>query len=161
MAVPVAHVEAGLRSFNRAMPEEINRIVTDHVSALFFCPTSTAKRNLASEGIQDGVFEVGDVMYDATLAAVMNCGLAPTTVRIVFIRRIYNPPRRRETDFNSWQTQQAVEQRIPLARRRHGLGISVACPLPFADAVQIGAAGENLDIQGIRRGWFRHVLDPF
>lgn len=68
IAVPVAHVEAGLRSFNRAMPEEINRIVTDHVSALLFCPTTTAKRNLASEGIRDGVFEVGDVMYDATLA---------------------------------------------------------------------------------------------
>jgi UDP-GlcNAc3NAcA epimerase len=68
--VPVAHVEAGLRSFNRRMSEEINRVVTDHVSTLLFCPTQTAVRNLASEGITKGVHSVGDVMYDMTLAAV-------------------------------------------------------------------------------------------
>jgi UDP-GlcNAc3NAcA epimerase len=63
--VPVAHVEAGLRSFNRRMPEEINRVLTDHVAALLFCPTRTAVDNLAREGICDGVYHVGDVMYDA------------------------------------------------------------------------------------------------
>ena len=60
----VAHVEAGLRSFNRAMPEEINRVVTDHLSNLLFCPSQTAVDNLAAEGITAGVHLVGDVMAD-------------------------------------------------------------------------------------------------
>jgi UDP-GlcNAc3NAcA epimerase len=65
--VPVAHVEAGLRSFNRQMPEEINRVVADHLSSLLFCPTETAVKNLAREGITEGVKLVGDVMYDSLL----------------------------------------------------------------------------------------------
>ena len=68
--VPVAHVEAGLRSFNRRMPEELNRILTDHASSLLFCPTETAVANLAREGITRGVFLVGDVMLDALRSAV-------------------------------------------------------------------------------------------
>ncbi len=67
--VPVAHLEAGLRSFNRRMPEEINRVLTDHVSALLLCPTTTAVANLRREGVTDGVHDIGDVMYDATLFA--------------------------------------------------------------------------------------------
>lgn len=65
--IPVAHVEAGLRSFNKRMPEEVNRILTDHVANLLFCPTSTAVENLCKEGIEQGVHLVGDVMYDVTL----------------------------------------------------------------------------------------------
>ena len=69
--IPVAHVEAGLRSYNRTMPEEINRLLTDHLSTFLFCPTHQAVRNLLKEGIRDGktrvVKKVGDVMYDSIL----------------------------------------------------------------------------------------------
>jgi len=63
--VRVAHVEAGLRSFNRAMPEEVNRVLTDHVADLLLCPTQQAIANLSREGIERGVHWTGDVMYDA------------------------------------------------------------------------------------------------
>lgn len=65
--IPVAHVEAGLRSFNMRMPEEVNRILADRVSSLLFCPTETAVNNLKAEGITQGVHNVGDVMYDVAL----------------------------------------------------------------------------------------------
>lgn len=65
--IRVAHVEAGLRSFNKAMPEEVNRILTDHISDFLFCPTQTSVNNLQVEGIRQGVRLIGDVMYDATL----------------------------------------------------------------------------------------------
>ena len=71
MNIPVAHVEAGLRSYNRTMPEEVNRLIADHLSAILFCPTFQAIRNLSKEGIKDGgeivVKRVGDVMYDSVL----------------------------------------------------------------------------------------------
>lgn len=67
MNIPIAHVEAGLRSFNRSMPEEINRIMTDHVSTLLFAPTESAVNHLTNEGITDNVIRCGDVMYDLIL----------------------------------------------------------------------------------------------
>jgi UDP-GlcNAc3NAcA epimerase len=95
--IPVAHVEAGLRSFNRIMPEEHNRVLTDHVADLLFCPTQTAVNNLAREGIARGVHLVGDVMYDAvlhnaTLAqersdVLARLGLKPGSYALVTIHR--------------------------------------------------------------------------
>lgn len=65
--IPIAHIEAGLRSYNRKMPEEINRVLTDRLSELLFCPTKNAVNNLKKEGIHRGVYNVGDVMYDSVL----------------------------------------------------------------------------------------------
>ncbi|WP_202079441.1 non-hydrolyzing UDP-N-acetylglucosamine 2-epimerase [Caldalkalibacillus salinus] len=65
--IPVFHVEAGLRSYNKLMPEEQNRVLTDHISNLLLCPTLTALNNLKKEGITDGVLNTGDIMYDAVL----------------------------------------------------------------------------------------------
>ena len=94
--VPLAHVEAGLRSFDRSMPEEQNRVVTDHLSDVLLCPTTQAVDNLAAEGITGGVHLVGDVMFDASrmfapLAAGRNAaaanGLEPGGYLLVTIHR--------------------------------------------------------------------------
>jgi UDP-GlcNAc3NAcA epimerase len=77
--IPIAHVEAGLRSYNRRMPEEVNRVLTDHLAAMNYCPTETAKRNLEREGLFN-YEQVGDVMNDLVLAlrptALKQSGLA-------------------------------------------------------------------------------------
>jgi UDP-N-acetylglucosamine 2-epimerase len=65
LSLPCAHVEAGLRSYNRKMPEEINRVVSDHLASLLFCPTDNAVENLKKEGITAGVHNTGDVMADS------------------------------------------------------------------------------------------------
>lgn len=65
--IKIAHVEAGLRSYRRDMPEEINRVLTDHISSVLFCPTSAAVKNLKKENITKDVYLVGDVMYDVFL----------------------------------------------------------------------------------------------
>jgi UDP-N-acetylglucosamine 2-epimerase len=98
--IPVAHVEAGLRSFNREMPEEHNRVVADHCSDLLFCPTQTAVSNLAREGVTKGVHLVGDTMYDAVLqfssiarkrSTILNdLKLQPKAYLLTTIHRPYN-----------------------------------------------------------------------
>lgn len=94
--VPLAHVEAGLRSFDRSMPEEQNRVVTDHLSDVLLCPTRQAVDNLAAEGLTRGVHLVGDVMFDASrmfapLAEQRNAaaghGLEPGGYLLVTIHR--------------------------------------------------------------------------
>lgn len=67
LKIPLAHVEAGLRSFDRGMPEEVNRVVADSLSSLLFCPTKEAVKNLRNEGVLGTIHKVGDVMYDAAL----------------------------------------------------------------------------------------------
>lgn len=78
--IPVAHLEAGLRSFDKRMPEEINRILTDHCSDLLFCPTKTAIDNLKNEGIVKGVHKVGDTMFE--LAHLMREQIEKTELKI-------------------------------------------------------------------------------
>lgn len=68
--IPIAHIEAGLRSFNRRMPEEVNRVVTDHISSIQLCPTQASVENLRREGIVENVHHTGDVMFDATLFTI-------------------------------------------------------------------------------------------
>ena len=80
LGIRLAHVEAGLRSFSRAMPEEINRILTDRVSDLLFCPTPASVENLRREGVADGVHLIGDVMFDVAVDAVAR---AETTSNIL------------------------------------------------------------------------------
>jgi UDP-N-acetylglucosamine 2-epimerase len=98
--IPVAHVEAGLRSFNREMPEEHNRVVADHCADVLFCPTQTAVDNLAREGISKGVHLVGDTMYDAVLqfssiarkrsTILKDMDLTPKSYLLTTIHRPYN-----------------------------------------------------------------------
>lgn len=76
LSIPLAHVEAGLRSFDRAMPEEVNRVVADHLSNHLYCPSDVAVQNLRNEGITSGVFTVGDVMYDVLLLELDQLGPA-------------------------------------------------------------------------------------
>jgi UDP-N-acetylglucosamine 2-epimerase len=78
LGIPLAHVEAGLRSFDRRMPEELNRVVADHVATWRFAPTPTAVANLAAEGVVEGVIEVGDVLQD--LAARVSAGVRDPAV---------------------------------------------------------------------------------
>jgi UDP-N-acetylglucosamine 2-epimerase len=80
LSVPIAHVEAGLRSYNRCMPEEINRVVADHLSDLLMCPSETAVQNLAAEGITRGVHVIGDVMLDVLNWAKQQLAAEPSTI---------------------------------------------------------------------------------
>ncbi|HLG25015.1 MAG TPA: UDP-N-acetylglucosamine 2-epimerase (non-hydrolyzing) [Candidatus Nanoarchaeia archaeon] len=67
MHINIAHIESGMRSFDKRMPEEVNRVVADHLSDLLFCSTNTAVKNLANEGLRKGVHKVGDVMIDSII----------------------------------------------------------------------------------------------
>ncbi|MGH2759970.1 MAG: non-hydrolyzing UDP-N-acetylglucosamine 2-epimerase [Actinomycetota bacterium] len=96
LGVPVAHVEAGLRSHRLDMPEEINRVVADHVSTFLFCPTQTAVDNLVTEGIRDGVLLSGDVMREVLERALpladvpAEFGVEPGRYTVATIHRAEN-----------------------------------------------------------------------
>ena len=104
----VAHVEAGLRSFDKRMPEEVNRVLTDHVSDYLFAPTETAVKNLHNEGIKDGVYLTGDVMYDALLYNIKiarkeskilkRLGLSPGEYLLATVHRAENTDSRRRLE---------------------------------------------------------------
>ena len=100
LCIPVIHVEAGLRSFNRCMAEETNRVLTDRVSRLLLCPTRLSVSNLAAEGIVHGVHHVGDIMYDVTLRMLplareqsrilRQLGLSPRKYDVATVHRAEN-----------------------------------------------------------------------
>lgn len=126
--IPVAHVEAGLRSFNRQMPEEINRVLADHVSDIMLCPTRTAVANLANEGITDNVHMIGDVMYDATLKATARAetesrileemGLKPGQYALATLHRAENTDDLDQLQrVFAWLTKQAA--RLPIIMPLH------------------------------------------
>lgn len=162
--IPVAHVEAGLRSFNMRMPEEINRILSDRVSTKLFCPTQTAVDNLASEGILKGVHNVGDVMYDVALfyrnkarehsTALSRFGLVPKDFALATCHRAENtndPDRLRGILVGLAQVAARLPVVLPLHPRTrklvadHGLGewlnrLTITDPLPFLDMVALEQA---------------------
>ncbi|MCD6450450.1 MAG: UDP-N-acetylglucosamine 2-epimerase (non-hydrolyzing), partial [Thermotogaceae bacterium] len=98
LKIPVAHIEAGIRQHPKDMPEEINRVVTDHVSKYLFTPSELASKNLEKEGITNGVYFAGDVMYDVflkmkplfNLGAYKKYGLKPENYIVVTIHRDFN-----------------------------------------------------------------------
>ena len=103
--IKVAHVEAGLRSFDKRMPEEVNRVLTDHMSDYLFAPTETAVKNLHNEGIKSGIYLTGDVMYDALLHNIKiarersriltELGLKPKEYLLATVHRAENTDNRR------------------------------------------------------------------
>ena len=109
--IPIAHVEAGMRSFNRKMPEEINRILSDQCSSILFTPTPTATQNLLNEGFsQSMIYEVGDVMYDAALHYRKKSMPSPKPYFLVTIHRAEN------TD-NREKMKQIVDALIELSKK--------------------------------------------
>lgn len=180
MHIPVAHVEAGLRSFNRQMPEEINRVLTDHLSEILLCPTERAVTNLAQEGLTKNVHMIGDVMYDATLQATVRAeaesrvltelGLRPREYALATLHRAEN------TDASdqlrrvfAWLSEQA--RQLPLIMPLHprtrktleqlGLepqGIRLIAPIGYIDMAQLAhnAAAIFTDSGGLQKEAYFH-----
>jgi len=178
--IPIAHVEAGLRSFNMRMPEEVNRILTDRISTLLFCPTGLAVENLRAEGVAKGIHQVGDVMYDAALFyrdraregsdclarlalqpggfALATCHRAENTddpVRLQgILQGLAECAQRLPVVFPVHpRTRQRVEQ-LGLGDRL--AGIQVVSPLPFLDMVALEQAARVIltDSGGVQKEAF-------
>jgi len=156
--IPVGHVEAGLRSYNRQMPEEINRVLTDHASDLLFAPTETATKNLRHEGIShERILLVGDVMYDAAIhygskaerdsRILQKLGLQPNSYVLATIHRAENTddPQRLRSIFDGLDlVAKEVPVIIPLhprtreAAKQEGLALQHVCvvePVGYLDMV--------------------------
>ncbi|UVE19033.1 UDP-N-acetylglucosamine 2-epimerase (non-hydrolyzing) [Pseudomonas sp. LS44] len=178
--IPVAHVEAGLRSFNMHMPEEINRILADRVSTLLLCPTEIAMRNLADEGIRKGVSNVGDVMYDVSLyfrglaarrsTILAHLGLTSSRYVLATCHRAENtddPARLREIVAGLQGIARKTTVVLPLhPRTRQALvsqqllcsleGVVLTEPLPFLDMIslELSAAAIVTDSGGVQKEAF-------
>jgi UDP-N-acetylglucosamine 2-epimerase (non-hydrolysing) len=175
----LAHVEAGLRSHNWAMPEEVNRVVTDHCSDLLFAPTRRAEENLRAEGIDDGVHRTGDVMYDAILAAkdralsrssvLEDLGVDPGEYVLATVHRAGNTddPRRLESILGALidvpkRVVLPVHPRTEAALREGDLweraraGLTVIDPVGYLDFVALLAGAERVatDSGGVQKEAF-------
>jgi UDP-GlcNAc3NAcA epimerase len=167
LQVPVFHIEAGLRSFNMTMPEEQNRIVCDHLSAILFAPTQTAVDNLKAEGLIDSkasfldkkerrVIKSGDIMYDNALyfskfaeqksAILSDCGVKSGNYILATIHRDFNTdqPERMATIFKALSTI-ADEHEIPVILPLHPR-TKKSLPSQFSDRIQIIAPASFFDI---------------
>jgi UDP-GlcNAc3NAcA epimerase len=179
--IPIAHVEAGLRSYNMKMPEEINRVLTDRISTLLFCPTSHAVENLKKEGSSTGVFNVGDVMLDSTLYykkmaikqyPLSNWGVRDKKYALCTVHRAENT---NSTDrlANIFEALQEVNKKteviIPLHPRtqnylrKTGLdtlltGLKVIRPISFLEMVCLEASAKAIltDSGGVQKEAFFH-----
>lgn len=175
--IPVFHVEAGLRSFRRAQPEEINRRVADHLSALLFCPTPQAVSHLAREGVTRGVMLVGDVMFDAALAAaarpegsdvVARLGLTPGQYEVATVHRAENTDDNAQlakvVDFLKARPGTVVlplHPRTKAALARAGLtldGLTVTDPLGYLEMTHLvkASAGVLTDSGGLQKEAYFH-----
>lgn len=178
--IPVAHDEAGLRSFNRAMPEEVNRVVTDHISALLLAPTLEAMANLLREGLADAAVHVGDVMLDVALAAgriaarrshvLEDHDLAPGDFVLVTLHRAENTddPSRLAELFDYIRTE-AERRRIVMpihprtanaveSARISLTGLDIIEPLGYLDMVQAVRAAATVltDSGGLQKECYFH-----
>ncbi len=178
--IPVAHVEAGLRSFNMRMPEEVNRILTDRVSSLLFCPTDAGVDNLSVEGVTQGVHNVGDVMYDVALFSrerarqhstiLQRLDLEPGRFALATCHRAENTddPRRLESILSALaEIARQLPVILPLHPRTHKLvrdydlshwlsALRVTEPLPFLDMVALEQAAQVIltDSGGVQKEAF-------
>jgi UDP-GlcNAc3NAcA epimerase len=183
--VPVAHVEAGLRSFNRQMPEEINRVVADHVASCLLTPTKTATANLLREGISaENIRQVGDVMYDAALfyaakaeqtsAILTRLGLEQGSYVLATIHRQENtdaPARLRAIIKGLNEVAERMPVVLPLHPRTRthlessdnlplGDGMLLVEPVGYLDMVMLerGAAVIATDSGGVQKEAFFHSV---
>lgn len=180
LLIPVAHVEAGLRSFNRAMPEEVNRVLADHVSNLLFCPTRAAIKNLANEGLTDGVHNVGDVMFDSTVFAtekalkhstiLKRLGIEPGDYAVSTIHRAESTGNREIlAEILDWLKDKARDNTVVLplhprtrdAAKQFGLdfkGLTQCDPVGYLDMTQLlnGALAVYTDSGGIQKEAYFH-----
>lgn len=184
--IPVIHIEAGLRSFNRVMPEEINRVLTDQISTLLCCPTLAALTHLANEGIRKGVYHVGDVMYDAALLfgkladqsshILKQLNLKSKSFRLCTVHRAENTDsRERLHEIIKALTEIATEACpvvLPLHPRtrlyldKYGLtptlqkqkGIRLTAPLSFLDMVMLEKQAQTIftDSGGVQKEAYFH-----
>lgn len=152
--IPVAHVEAGLRSYNMRMPEEQNRVLTDHISSWLLCPTQTAVENLAKEGIARGVTMTGDVMLDSVLHFLSVARANPEKARIYETLGLTPKQYRLATLHRAETTDGGVEAVTRIFRAFEQLPQRVVIP--------IHPRTRGLAEEAIAKGGFRNIqlIDP-